>query len=77
MSVNFPGKGSKESIIAPVWGVVLETEREKSTMTVGIVGLGLIGGSLGKSIKKNTTHRILGLDIAEGCRRACNALRCD
>ena len=31
-------------------------------MTIGIVGLGLIGGSFAKSFKANTDHRILGLD---------------
>lgn len=31
-------------------------------MTVGIVGLGLIGGSLAKAFKKYTSHRILGYD---------------
>ncbi len=32
-------------------------------MTVGIVGLGLIGGSMAKSIKTRTDHRVLGADI--------------
>ena len=32
-------------------------------MRIAIVGLGLIGGSLAKSIKKNTQHTCLGLDI--------------
>ncbi len=32
-------------------------------MKIAIVGLGLIGGSLAKAIKKNTTHTCLGLDI--------------
>lgn len=31
-------------------------------MVIGIVGLGLIGGSLAKSIKKNTAHTVYGLD---------------
>lgn len=31
-------------------------------MTVGIVGLGLIGGSMAKSVKSRTGHRVLGLD---------------
>ena len=32
-------------------------------MKIGIVGLGLIGGSIAKSIKKNTSHLCLGYDI--------------
>ncbi len=32
-------------------------------MKIAIVGLGLIGGSLAKAIKKNTTHSCFGLDI--------------
>lgn len=31
-------------------------------MTVGIVGLGLIGGSMAKSVKSRTEHIVLGLD---------------
>lgn len=31
-------------------------------MNIGIVGLGLIGGSLAKSIRKNTEHQVWGLD---------------
>ncbi len=31
-------------------------------MNIGIVGLGLIGGSLAKSIRKNTEHCVWGLD---------------
>ena len=34
-------------------------------MDVGIIGLGLIGGSLAKSIKTNTEHRVYGYDIQE------------
>ncbi|NLG24778.1 MAG: prephenate dehydrogenase [Clostridiales bacterium] len=34
-------------------------------MTVGIVGLGLIGGSMAKALKAHTRHRVLGMDIAE------------
>lgn len=32
-------------------------------MNVGIVGLGLIGGSMAKSIKCRTSHRVFGIDI--------------
>ena len=34
-------------------------------MNIGIVGLGLIGGSLAKAIRKNTEHTVLGYDISE------------
>lgn len=34
-------------------------------MTIGIIGLGLIGGSIAKAVKKNTQHTILGYDINE------------
>src|SRR5665647_3839929 len=32
-------------------------------MNIGIVGLGLIGGSIAKSIKRETTNTVLGYDI--------------
>lgn len=35
-------------------------------MKIGIVGLGLIGGSLAKALKYNTEHEILGTDIDRG-----------
>lgn len=41
-------------------------------MTVGVVGLGLIGGSLAKAIKLNTPHKVLGTDIDEAVM--CRAL---
>jgi prephenate dehydrogenase len=34
-------------------------------MTIGIVGLGLIGGSMAKSIRRGTDNRVLGTDINE------------
>lgn len=34
-------------------------------MNIGIVGLGLIGGSLAKSAKKNTKFKVYGYDIAK------------
>ena len=34
-------------------------------MNIGIVGLGLIGGSIAKTIRKNTAHRIFGSDIQQ------------
>ncbi len=35
-------------------------------MRIGIVGLGLIGGSMAKTIKKNTNHICLGMDKNKG-----------
>ncbi|MDR2091484.1 MAG: prephenate dehydrogenase [Clostridiales bacterium] len=32
-------------------------------MNIGIIGLGLIGGSLGRAIKEKTAHRVFGFDI--------------
>ena len=34
-------------------------------MNIGIIGMGLIGGSLGKAIIKNTNHKVFGFDIDE------------
>ena len=33
------------------------------TMTIGIAGLGLIGGSMAKSIRAHSGHTVLGMDI--------------
>jgi prephenate dehydrogenase len=35
------------------------------SMNIGIVGLGLIGGSLAKAIKKNTDYTVWGYDLSE------------
>ena len=34
-------------------------------MKIGIIGLGLIGGSMAKAIKLNTDHYVLGMDLDE------------
>ena len=34
-------------------------------MKIGIVGLGLIGGSIAKAIKQNTEHEVFGTDLQE------------
>lgn len=34
-------------------------------MNIGIIGLGLIGGSMAKAIKQNTPHKVLGLDLQD------------
>ena len=34
-------------------------------LTIGIVGLGLIGGSIAKAFRENTYHRVLGYDKSE------------
>ncbi|MDD2189877.1 MAG: prephenate dehydrogenase [Eubacteriales bacterium] len=40
-------------------------ETEVDIMRIGIVGLGLIGGSIAKAFKQNTEHEILGTDLLE------------
>ncbi|MBR5268974.1 MAG: prephenate dehydrogenase/arogenate dehydrogenase family protein, partial [Anaerotignum sp.] len=37
-------------------------------MKVGIVGLGLIGGSMAKAVKKKTDHEVVGWDVSETIR---------
>lgn len=37
-------------------------------MKVGVVGLGLIGGSIAKAVKKKTEHEVIGWDISETIR---------
>ena len=39
-------------------------------MTIGIAGLGLIGGSMAKSIRAHSGHRTLGMDINPDAQRA-------
>lgn len=34
-------------------------------MKIGIIGLGLIGGSLAKTLKKRTDHTVLGMDMSQ------------
>lgn len=45
-------------------------------MTVGIVGLGLIGGSLAKSLKANTQHTVLGYDLDDSTRQYAELIGC-
>ncbi len=45
-------------------------------MTVGIVGLGLIGGSLAKSLKAKTKHTVLGCDVGDGVCRYAQMIGC-
>ena len=33
-------------------------------MTIGIIGLGLIGGSFARALKKYTSHTVLGYDLS-------------
>ena len=35
-----------------------------TNLTIGVVGMGLIGGSLVKAAKKNTNHKVYGFDIS-------------
>lgn len=44
-------------------------------MNVGIIGLGLIGGSLAKSIKEHSQHTVWGYDINDGV--VTKALMCE
>ncbi|MBR5816023.1 MAG: prephenate dehydrogenase/arogenate dehydrogenase family protein, partial [Anaerotignum sp.] len=37
-------------------------------MKVGVVGLGLIGGSMAKAVKKKTDHEVIGWDASETIR---------
>ena len=37
--------------------------KELNDMNIGIVGLGLIGGAMAKSIKKRTGHSVYGIDL--------------
>jgi len=41
--------------------------------TIGIVGLGLIGGSMARAIKANTENIVLGLDIREDVQKSAAA----
>ena len=34
-------------------------------LTIGVVGLGLIGGSIAKALRENTSHKVLGYDKSE------------
>lgn len=43
-------------------------------MKIGIVGLGLIGGSLAKAVKKYTEHTVIGWDASETTRANANLL---
>ena len=46
-------------------------------MKIGIVGLGLIGGSMAKSIKARTSHTVYGIDLDQETMtlaRLCGAI---
>ncbi len=45
-------------------------------MTIGIVGLGLIGGSLAKALKARTEHTVLGYDKDDSVRRYAELIGC-
>ena len=45
-------------------------------MTIGIVGLGLIGGSLAKALKANTEHRVLGCDRDVSAQKYAELIGC-
>ena len=37
--------------------------KKEQILNIGVVGLGLIGGSLSKALKKYTSHNVYGCDI--------------
>ena len=41
-----------------------------TNLTIGVVGMGLIGGSLVKATKKNTKHKVYGFDISASTVKA-------
>ena len=41
-----------------------------TNLTIGVVGMGLIGGSLVKAAKKNTKHKVYGFDISASTVKA-------
>ncbi|MEG1646517.1 MAG: prephenate dehydrogenase [Clostridia bacterium] len=43
-------------------------------MNIGIIGLGLIGGSFAKAIKKCTNFKVLGYDISDDVMRKANLI---
>lgn len=45
-------------------------------MEIGIVGLGLIGGSLAKAISQNTDNTVYGFDISKPGGTQSHARRC-
>ncbi len=45
-------------------------------MTVGVVGLGLIGGSLAKALKAKTEHTVLGCDVSDAAVRYAELIGC-
>jgi prephenate dehydrogenase len=47
----------------PEVGYARQREKEMEVMKIGIVGLGLIGGSFAKAITQNTDHSVYGTDL--------------
>ena len=43
-------------------------------MKVGVVGMGLIGGSMAKAIHKKTEHTVIGWDASETVRLSAKLL---
>lgn len=55
----------KAAIDERLWCIIIcsRAERKEPHMKIAVVGLGLIGGSFCKAVKKYTRHTCLGLDV--------------
>ena len=67
----------KHNAAAEQAALFLWRAQEGEQMNIGIVGLGLIGGSMAKSIKKRTGHSVYGVDLDSetmNLARMCGAI---
>ena len=47
------------------------TQKKLAELTFAIIGLGLIGGSYAKALRRLGVQHILGMDISRGIAKAC------